>query len=229
MKRIVSFILAAIAAAGCSKEIPVRLDHPVEVELPPDVQYVSDTLLYVNVSEEASVDFALLGEYVRQSGSDVFLARIKESDKEALAATVSALGFARSVCSEPYDGKLSVIASKGKIKASGQGNGWVAASLSCCSAVVGADSGTLMEETEGFDGRIFFLTSSSDPSAKFYKKTFCNCIAAQWGAMKPTSVTSLTDYIFARPSQWSDAGAISLDRKSPWKHYPMSFTIRKEL
>lgn len=228
MKKIVSFILAAIAIAGCSKDVRVSLDHPVEVELPPDVAYESESLLYVNISEETAVDFASLGRYVSDSNPDVLLAIAGASDREVLVSGLESWGYGCCICSDASEGSISLIASKNRFKASARGGAWAAASLSCCSAVVGLDSGTLMEETAGFDGRIYFLSSSSDPSGEYYRKTFCNCIAAQWGTMMPTSVTSRTDYLFARPSQWSNAGAVSMDRESPWKHYPMSFTIRKE-
>lgn len=228
MRKIVSVVIAAIALVGCSKEIPVCPDHPLEVELPSDVEYVSEALLYVNVSEDAA-DFSALVRYVNERKPDVFLARAREADKDALVSAVKECGFDFSVSSNPYDGKLAVIASNEKMEDSGLGDGWAAASFTCCSLVVGADSGTIMEETSGFDDRVFFLTSASDPSERFYRKTFCNCIEAQWGVMMPTSSSSLMDYVFARPSQWSCAGAISMDRSSVWKHYPISFTIKKEL
>lgn len=229
MRKIFYFVLAAIVLLGCSKEIPVSPDHPLDVDFPSDAEFVSGSLLYMNLSEEAEVDFAALERYVSERKPDVFLALARESDRDALVSAVEKCGLGLCVCSNPYDGRLSVIASAEKMKDSAPGDAWAAASFNCCSAVVGSDSENIMEETSGFDDRIFFLTSASDPSERFYRKTFCNCIAVQWGVMMPTSSTSMTDYVFARPSQLSCAGAISMDRNSAWKHYPMSITIKKEL
>lgn len=228
MRKIFLSVVAAIALLGCSKEIPVCLDHPLEVDLPSDVEFDSDALLYVNISEDAA-DFSALVRYVLERKPDVLLAQAVEADKDALVSAVRECGLDFSVSSNPCDGKVAVIASDEKMEYSSLGNGWAAASFTCCSVVVGQDSGTIMEDTSGFDDRIFFLESASDPSEKFYRKTFCNFIAAQWGGMMPTSSTSLTDYVFARPSQWSRAGAVSIDRNSEWKHCPISFTIKKEL
>lgn len=230
MKKSGLFILALFALAACGKEVPVTVSHELEIEFPDDCKYSRDSVCFINLSEENSVDISALGAFIDSSRPTVLAIHAAVADSMNIVGSSLFDSYPDVVCGGSDGTRFSLLAGKsGRIGRHSDACSCLCVALGDYSLVVGRYDASVIMQSADYENRIFLLDSDTDPSSEFSRKSFCDCIASQWGFPVPTSVTFHRDYVFARPAQWSLFGPLKIEDNGLWCHFPVSFTIKKEL
>ncbi|MBP5539655.1 MAG: hypothetical protein J6X69_07555 [Bacteroidales bacterium] len=228
MRKILYLIVMVGALASCGKKA-LDPNRPLDVEFESDVAYEADTLLYLNLSEETSLNMMTLQNYIKGKNFAAVMLFASTLQATQIQSLGTVWGYPHQYVGTASGGKQAFILCKEKA----QGSittlaGAVAATFPSYTLVSGSYNPSLLTDTNALKGRIILFEAGEDPSEEYYRLSFCNCINYQWGIEMATCRKGKQDYIFARPAQWSLMGVISMDKESVWVHHPLRFTIKKE-
>ena len=228
MRKFLYLIIMVSALAACEKKA-LDPNRPMDVEFGADVAYTIDTLLYLNLSDEASLNMTTVQNYIKGKNFAAVMVLASTINSAQIQSLGGTWGYSYSYAGSPSGSKSALILSKEAAQGSITTlSGAVAATFPSYTLVSGIHNASLLTDTNALKGRIMLFEAGENPSEEYYKLSFCNCIYYQWGVEMATCRKGKQDYIFARPAQWSLMGAISMDKESAWAHFPLRFTIKKE-
>lgn len=228
MRKILYLIMMVAVLAACEKKA-LDPNRPMDVEFGSDVAYELDTLLYLNLSDESSLDMMTVQNYIKGKNFAAVMVLASTTNSAQIQSLGVIWGYSYSYAGADSGSKRALILSKeaaqGRITTLA---GAVAVTFPSYTLVSGIHNATLLTDTNALKGRIMLFEAGENPSEEYYKLSFCNCIYYQWGLEMATCRKGKQDYVFARPAQWSLMGSLSMDKESGWVHFPLRFTIKKE-
>ena len=129
MKRKIIVLCLAIAACCACKKDGLDADRPLRVEFGPDVTYAQDTLLYINLSDETSLNVTDLRDYMQAVKPSKALLLASEENAASVRSLSAGWGWSYAYAGVALDGKQAIILSKEKAVLSLSLSGAAAASF----------------------------------------------------------------------------------------------------